>query len=309
MSVISIITPAYNAEKTILKTIESVRVQTHTHWELIIINDGSQDNTFKVVNSIEDSRIKIFNYPNGGVATARNRGIEKATGDYIAFLDADDFWTPNKLELQLQALQQNPQANVAYSWTYFLYEATGICSPNEPVNYQGNVYTQLLLNNFLCSGSNPLVSRQAINSVGLFDPSFPHCADWDYYLRLAAKWDFVVVPQHQIYYLQSSNSMTSKVAAIEKQLAEMLEKTYRVAPNHLQHLKKQSQAWVYQYCSQQYLEYGKDLQSIREAFVYLSRAVLLYPPICFQNYTHSLVRWLLSKTVYRLRKKIPVAKI
>lgn len=300
MPIVSIIIPAYNAQKTILKTISSVRQQTHTDWELIVINDGSTDNTSEIAKSITDSRIQIFDYPNSGVATARNRGIERATGDYIAFLDADDTWTSNKLELQLKALQQNPQASVAYSWTYFLYEATGVCSPSEQIYYQGNVYRELLSNNFLCSGSNPLIRSAAINSVGFFDSSFPHCADWDYYLRLAAKYEFVVVPQHQIYYLQSGSSMTSKISAIEKQLAAMLNKTYQTAPSSLQHLKKRSQAWVYQYCTQQYLEYGRDLQSIKGAFTYLWRAFLLHPPMCFQSYTHSLVRWAVKKSLLNL---------
>ena len=297
MPTISIIIPAYNARKTIIKTIESVRQQTHTDWELIIINDGSTDDTIEVAKSIEDSRIRVFDYLNGGVATARNRGIERATGDYIAFLDADDTWTSNKLELQLKALQQNPQASVAYSWTYFLYEATGVCSPSEPIYHQGNVYTELLSNNFLCSGSNPLIRSEAIDAVGFFDSSFPHCADWDYYLRLAGLYEFVVVPQHQIYYLQSANSMTSKIGAIEKQLAAMLDKTYQTVPSSLQHLKKRSQAWVYQYCTQQYLEYGRDLQSVKSAFTYLWRAFLLHPPMCFQSYTHSLVKWAVKKSL------------
>ncbi len=300
MPIISIIVPAYNAQKTIFKTIESVRQQTHTDWELIIINDGSTDDTSQIAKSIEDSRIRVFDYPNGGVAMARNRGIEQATGDYIAFLDADDTWTFDKLELQLKALQQNPQAGVAYSWTYFLYEATGVCSPSEPVYHQGNVYTELLSNNFLCSGSNPLIRSEAINCIGFFDPSFPHCADWDYYLRLATKYEFVVVPQHQIYYLQSANSMTSKIGAIEKQLAAMLDKTYQTVPSQLQHLRKRSQVWIYQYCTQQYLEYGKDSQSIIRAFSYLWRAFLLHPPMCFQSYTHSLVKWGVKKSLFNL---------
>ncbi len=121
MPKISIITPAYNAERTILETIESVQNQTFSNFELIVINDGSKDRTLDLLQTIKDERLKIFSYENGGVAIARNRGLSHATGDFIAFIDADDLWTPDKLELQLAALQKHPEAGVAYSWTYFMF--------------------------------------------------------------------------------------------------------------------------------------------------------------------------------------------
>lgn len=293
---ISVIIPAYNAQATIAKTIESVRQQTYSDLEIIVINDGSSDRTAEIVNNIKDPRIKLFNYPNGGVATARNRGIAKAEGEYIAFLDADDFWIEDKLELQLQALIKNPDAGVAYSWTYFLY-SKDVCYPSEPVYHQGNIYPQLLTKNFLHHGSNPLIRREAIASVGKFDPSFPHCADWDYYLRLAAKYDFANVPKHQIYYRQSANSMTSKIDDIERQLCQMLDKTYQTVPRQLQHLQQQSKSWIWQYCSQQYLEYGRDRQSIIKAANYLWRSIIFYPRSLLETYTYKLTTWTIKKQI------------
>jgi len=120
MPVISVIIPAYNAEKTILETIQSLQKQTFTDFEIIVINDGSTDGTVELLNAIEDSRVKVFSYENGGLPVARNRGIDRATGEYITFVDADDLWTPDKLELQLTALRQHPEAGIAYSWTAFI---------------------------------------------------------------------------------------------------------------------------------------------------------------------------------------------
>lgn len=290
---ISVIIPAYNAQSTIAKTIESVRQQTYSNLEIIVIDDGSSDRTAEIVNSIQDLRIKLFNYPNGGVANARNRGIVKAKGEYIAFLDADDFWTGDKLELQLQALIENPDAGVAYSWTYFLYQ--DICYPSVPVYHQGNIYPQLLTKNFIHHGSNPLIRSEAIISVGEFDLSFSHCADWDYYLRLAAKYDFVVVPKHQIYYRQSANSMTSKIDDIERQLCQMLNKTYQTVPKELQHLQQQSKSWIWQYCSQQYLEYGRDIKSNIKAANYLWRSIISNPRSLLKTYTYKLTTWTIKK--------------
>ena len=117
MSTISVVIPAYNAAKTISETIDSVRRQTFTDFELIVINDGSSDHTAELVNAVADDRLQLFSYENGGLPVARNRGIDRASGEFIAFLDADDLWTPDKLELQLEALQKHPEAGVAYSWT------------------------------------------------------------------------------------------------------------------------------------------------------------------------------------------------
>ncbi|WP_329607065.1 glycosyltransferase family A protein [Planktothrix agardhii] len=103
MPLISVIIPAYNAEKTIQETIYSVLKQTWQDFELIVINDGSQDATLEVLSSIQDPRLRILSYSNAGLASSRNRGITEATGEYISFMDADDLWTPDKLEAQFQA--------------------------------------------------------------------------------------------------------------------------------------------------------------------------------------------------------------
>ncbi len=95
MAIISVVIPAYNSEKTIRATIESVLQQSFKDFELIVIDDGSQDSTYQVVSSFSDSRVRVFSYPNAGVSASRNRGITKANGEFIAFLDADDLWTPD----------------------------------------------------------------------------------------------------------------------------------------------------------------------------------------------------------------------
>ena len=107
-SIISIVTPAYNAQKYIGETISSVLEQTYADWEMLIIDDCSTDNTAEIIKSYNDKRIKYFKTPNNmGAFGARNIGIEKATGDFICFLDADDIWAKGKLEKQLKFMQKN----------------------------------------------------------------------------------------------------------------------------------------------------------------------------------------------------------
>ena len=125
-TLVSIITPTFNSEKYIVETIQSVLNQTHTNWELLIIDDASTDNTLEIIEELKakENRIKVFKFQtNVGAGTTRNKGIEEAQGDYIAFLDADDLWEPNKLEKQLKFMKEN---NVAVSYSsYSLIDEKG----------------------------------------------------------------------------------------------------------------------------------------------------------------------------------------
>ncbi|HEY9603933.1 MAG TPA: glycosyltransferase [Allocoleopsis sp.] len=247
MPLISIIIPAYNAQTTIQKTIESVLNQTFTDFELLVIDDGSQDATLEIVEHISDQRLKVFSYPNAGVSATRNRGLANATGELITFLDADDLWTPDKLEAQLDALQANPQAAVAYSWTDYIDECDRVLYPGSHVTANGDVYAKLLLSDFLENGSNALIRREALIDVGGFDESLCGPEDWDLFLRLAAKYQFVAVPRPQILYRLSTTSISFNLARQETQCLRVLEREFDRVPASLAHLKNQSLANLYQY--------------------------------------------------------------
>ena len=247
MPLISVIVPVYNGEKTIRETIESALAQSLSDFELIVINDGSQDSTLDVLASIQDPRIKIFSYPNAGVAASRNRGISHSSGEFIAFLDADDLWTADKLEAQLTALQENPNAAVAYSWTNFIDETGRFLGPSSHLTVNGDVYADLLLFDFLDNGSNPLICRQALIKVGDFDESLSPAEDWDMWFRLAAHYHFVAVPSPQILYRVSTNSHSSNTSKMEAACLRVLERAYKQAPKSQQVLKKQSFAYLYKY--------------------------------------------------------------
>lgn len=293
---ISVVISAYNAERTILKTVESVQKQTFLDLEIIVIDDGSTDRTLELLQSITDERLKVFSYENGGLPIARNRGIDCAQGEFLSFLDADDLWTADKLAKQLAALQQHGQAGVAYSWTYYFIDGQEeSILPYDPVFFAGDVYTKMLVNNFVASGSNILVRREAIESIGKFDPTLKSCEDWDFYIRLAARWQFVVVPKHQILYRQSTNTMTSKVEVVEKEALRVVEKAYQVAPPEYQYLKNQSLAWIYEYCTQQYLKHSTDIKGVNQARQKLWQAICLHPQILLEDYAQILIKWLIKK--------------
>lgn len=295
-NLVSVIIPTYNSAATILETINSVLTQTYSNLEAIVINDGSTDNTLKLLEIIKDSRLKILSFSNGGLSTARNRGIKHSQGEYIAFLDADDSWTSDKLELQVAALQKHPQAGLAYSWVYFQYPTEKDSYADTSCFFTGNVYSDLLLKNFLYNGSNALVRKKVIDDIGLFDSQLKAVEDWDFYLRIAAKYDFVLVPQVQINYRQSVSSMTGNINLMEHYLKTVIERAFVVAPQELQHLKNQSFGWTHKYLAQQYIKYQiHNLKGLSLALLNIGKAIFYYPPNLFEPFTQYLAKSLFKQ--------------
>ncbi|MDJ0701851.1 MAG: glycosyltransferase [Leptolyngbyaceae cyanobacterium MO_188.B28] len=247
MPLISVVIPVFNGEATILETIESVLSQTFSDFEIIVINDGSQDSTLKIVSNIADPRLKVFTYPNAGLAASRNRGVKQSQGEYIAFLDADDLWTPDKLGAQLSRLQDNPEVAVVYSWTDFINEYSDFLRPAAHFTVSGNVLPKLLLTNFLDNGSNPLIRKQALIDVGGLDESLKAAEDWDLYLRLAVRHPFEVVQSPQILYRVSADSMSGNVFRQETETLKVIDKIFAQVPESLKYLRPYSLANIYKY--------------------------------------------------------------
>lgn len=299
MPKVSIIIPAYNAESTIKSTIEAVRNQTYRDYELIVINDGSTDRTAEIVREIADDRFKLFSYKNGGLATARNRGIRQATGEYIAFLDADDLWTKDKLEKQVAILETNPEVGVVYSQTSYIDNESNFLYNCEPVCFAGDVLKELLLTNFLHNGSNPLIRQQAIATVGEFDCSLSSSEDWDFYLRLAARYPFAVVPEYQVLYRQTSNSMSSNVEKMKQVCYAVLERAYQKSPQ-LQHYRRQSLSILHLYCAELYLRKSKSKTHLSQAGLDIWHSIRLYPQSLLNINTQRMLVKLLSAKILPL---------
>ena len=164
-NLVSVITPAYNAEKYIKDTIESVIAQTYTNWEMIIVDDASVDNTVNIINYYQqkDKRIKLIALKkNHGVANARNTAIENAKGQYVAFLDADDFWENNKLQEQIKFMQDN---NIAFSYhAYKLFDLSKQKQKTMLVPKQLN-YQELLKGNTTGSCLTVCLDRKVVSDI------------------------------------------------------------------------------------------------------------------------------------------------
>ena len=254
MPQISVVIPIYNGEKTIQETLESLFQQTFQDFEAIAIDDGSQDRTLEILQSISDSRLTIYSYANSGPSASRNRGIFHATGEYIAFLDADDLWTPDKLEAQLKALQNHPKAALAYSWTDYIDEAGNFLQSGRHMTENGDVYARILVNNFIENGSNPLVSHHVFSEIGNFDEQFFGVEDWDMWIRIAAHYEFVAVPKAQILYRTTTTSISTNIAKQEKYCLQVINKAFEKAPEVLKPLKYKSLTNIYKYLSWKAIE-------------------------------------------------------
>lgn len=282
MPEVSVILPAYNAHSTIKDTIISVLNQTFSDFELIIINDGSTDDTLEVVGRIDDSRIQVHTNTNSGPSATRNKGIELAQGNYITFIDSDDMWTEQKLEYQYKALSNQPDYDVAYSWTLFMDISGNILHPVRSVDFSGFVFDELINYNFIGSGSNILVSRDAVIKTGYFNTEYKLSEDWDYSLRLAKSFKFVCVPQFHIQYRQSSNSLTSNIELIESESTRVISDNYNNQNyQNFYKLKNKSISNIKLYSGYLYLTRQSSIDWKKKVYIKCYESIQLYPQNLF----------------------------
>ncbi|PCD68177.1 glycosyltransferase family 2 protein [Rhizobium phaseoli] len=214
---ITVVIPAYNAEKTLLETLQSVSNQTYDKLQILVVDDGSRDGTFALASdySLTDRRVRVLRQVNGGVARARNHGITEARGVYVAPVDADDIWHPEKIERQLQSLRKYPGAHgVAYNWYAAIDENGVIFGHSRPVLHEGNIFEPLLRENFIGNGSTPLMPRAEVlrcggYDAGLRDSGAEGCEDLKLYLALAESLPFALVPDFLTGYRFTRGNMSS----------------------------------------------------------------------------------------------------
>ena len=189
---VSVIMPAYNAGRHLAESVRSVQAQTYAGWELIVVDDGSTDDTREVVQALAeaDARVRYVQRPNGGQGAARNTGLGEARGPLVAFLDADDLWLPGKLAAQLAVLEEKG-VDLVYTDGY-IFSDEGAESPEDhfyilPGEARGvEMYRVLFTSNRIATLS-VLVKREALDAAGLFDENraYQNCEDYDLWMRLA----------------------------------------------------------------------------------------------------------------------------
>ena len=181
----SVIVPVFNAGEYLDRAIASVRAQTWTDFELILVDDGSTDDAVDRAGSIRDSRLRVMRQPNQGAPVALNRGLAAASGEYVAFLDADDFWAPNKLERHLECFLAHPKADLTFTGIVY------VGADDEPLNLPQRqptgsfTFEQLLVDYVIGTSSAIAVRKTAMQIAGSFDPTMLYMYDVDLVLRIA----------------------------------------------------------------------------------------------------------------------------
>jgi glycosyltransferase involved in cell wall biosynthesis len=290
LPLISVIVPAYNAEAFISRTLQSILAQTYQKLEILVVDDGSQDRTAEIVESFiqKDNRIVLLQQANAGVAAARNLAIEKSRGEYIAPIDADDIWYPQKLEKQVQSLlTADLSVGLIYCWSVTIDEEDAILGKYNLhyfLNFHtvhGNVYPAMLFLNFIGNASVPLIRRTCFEKLGGYDCTLREqhaqgCEDLDIYLRIAENYQFQVVPEFLVGYRQVTGSMSRAYKAMEKSYSLVMENARKRYPNFYEHIYKWSACHFYIYLMYR----SKACGDAWNTLVYIYKAVKLdYSPL------------------------------
>lgn len=245
---VSVVIPAYNSAMYIRQTLESVLNQTYPHIEIIVVDDGSTDNTMQILHEYGD-KVKPISQNNQGSAVARNAGVQAAKGEWIAFIDSDDTWKPEKVEVQL-----NLAGKYQWSHTDYVFFGEGqsgqLKSTDTSPKYGDEVFTQLVVENFIGT-STVMIRRQVFLDSHGFDPAQKAIQDWELWLQLAAKYPLGYIDQVLSGYRVHPNSISRQARKTLPMHLKVIQKTFSQGGvgEKFHHLKSRALANSYGICS------------------------------------------------------------
>ncbi len=298
---VSVIVPAYNVSKYIQYALASLEKQTFSDFEVLIIDDGSTDDTAAVVQKFcqRDNRFRLLKKQNGGLSSARNYGIRHARGEYIALLDGDDVYHRDKIATHVARLYNQPDVGVVYSASRTIRDdgkPTFISLSGKPVH--PNPMLALLCKNFVGHGSNAVFRRCLISEVGGFDENLCSWEDVDLWLRIAAtqKWGFYREKRVLCYYRVRPSGLSFNLVQMRNSGAIVIETAYQRSPELIKPMLPTVYAYMYRYLSRLCLQ-GGDMQTARD---FIDQAL-----VCDKSIFYRDMRSLLTLVSVRLS---PVSK-
>lgn len=285
MPKISVVIPAYNQEKFITETIESILNQTYKDFEIIVVDDGSTDCTKQKLEKF-GSKIKIIEQPNLERAIARNNGVKNSQGEYIAFVDSDDIWTEDKLENQIKVLEEKKDCMFIYSACGRVNQYSKKIKPakRQLEGYSGNIFEELLIRNFIASAT-PLIKREFFNKTQGFNSKYIPYEDWELWIRLSLLGKIYFLPKVLAYYRIHKNQSVRKVKAekIEVVTTSILEDSFKLK-NISNDIKNKSQAIANLRFCYWYLLAGEKAKAEEK----IKKALVLYPAFLLDPRWHGL---------------------
>ncbi len=269
MCTVSVIIPTFNRRDYITIALDSVLAQTYKDYEIIIIDDGSSDDTKEVLKPYRDN-LRYFFQENRGIAPSRNRGIEEARGDYIALLDSDDYWLPEKLEHQVNGFRKNPQCGMIATRCSSIDSSGRFRKHNRP-GKSGWVLLDLFKANFIRT-SSAMITRECLTTVGLFDESLTECEEYDLWLRIAKHYPISFINDPLTIYTDNPHGVSTDSLVGRLIRLKVLEKEY-LKESIPSALYRKRLAQNYRHVGRHFLNRGKKEEGKR----YLKNALALNP--------------------------------
>ncbi|PSQ95843.1 MAG: glycosyl transferase family 2 [Bacteroidetes bacterium SW_9_63_38] len=267
---VSVIIPAYNAAAFLPRAVESVLDQTYSNVEVIVIDDGSTDETPQVMEPYDDP-VRYLQKENGGAASARNVGIREARGTYIGLLDADDEWVPEKLEQQVVLHQSNPELMWSYTNWLQVDQSTGktICRADQVMDNQDGDVLRPLIGRLFIPPSTELFHKDVFEKVGMHDEAEIYhigvAEDWEFSLRVAAQYSvgYIDRPLVRRYQHASKSTSTMDLDLALRGRRATIEKAFRNHPERLSELKSSVFANLYTNLGRKWLDRERRLQALK----------------------------------------------
>lgn len=314
MKKVSVIIPVYGVEKYIAATVQSVLEQTYGNFELLIVDDGSPDQSVEICQQFSDSRVTIIRQDNRGVCAARNTGIRHAQGDYLAFLDGDDLWLPQKLEKHLEHLEL-PNIGVSFSRSAFIDEAGQPLGIYQMPKLKEITPPLILCRNPIGNGSAPVIRREVFEDIKFqndygsiedcyFDAGLRHFEDVECWLRIAlqTKWQIEGIPEALTLYRVNSKGASTNLLKQLEDLEKVLEKTRSYAPDLIAQYGNPAKA----YELRKLARWAVRLQDASTAMEMIRRSLSTHGRILIEEPRRTLLTlaavyslWLLPRSFYR----------
>jgi len=265
---VSIVIPAYNAAWCVARAVDSVLAQCFRDYELIVVNDGSSDNTAEVLSAYGD-KLRVVDKPNGGLSSARNAGIKAARGRYVAFLDADDRWLPEKLNKQVALMTARPELTFC-STAALLEDPDGMplgewrCG-NSSISALESIFSANA--HVAGSGSAVMVRMDALGKVGVFDEHLRSLEDIDMWMRLSAIGDYACIEEHLTIILKRPGSMSGDLDVMRDAAITVMRRNRKLLPH-----QKRGSYWRHAYAGMlsDYAKWewrsGRRAQAVRDVF-------------------------------------------
>jgi glycosyltransferase involved in cell wall biosynthesis len=273
----SIIIPAYNCAATLTQTVMSVRAQTLPDFEIIIVDDGSKDDTLAVARELAagDARIAVVSQPNSGVSATRNRGITAARGAYVALLDADDLWVEDYLAIHRDRFAADPTLGVSFSACRYIEADGSLTNERSRPKLDGFVPADILSTNPCTTCSAMVIRREVFEQVGLFRETLRRAEDQEWLFRVAlSPWKISGVDDLLVFYRNSPNGLSANLDGMYEGFKAMLEAARESAPDLVGRAGPLAAARMLRYLARRALRLDID-RGVARGFI--TRAVALAP--------------------------------